>query len=172
MPHAQSRSRLTAWTNAVSMRAAQLRWAADAACASRLRVDPRTAPSHRGKRRISRGCRRGGERSPAGREARLRSPAAGRCLPLAGAKCGAGARAAAPWQAAAARFGCTGIDFEVQRQPFGTVLVIGPGNYPLFLPAVHALHALVAGNAVLLKPAPGTRRRRARLRPPRLRRRP
>jgi aldehyde dehydrogenase (NAD+) len=49
-----------------------------------------------------------------------------------------------------------GLRFEVQRKPFGTVLVIGPGNYPLFLPAVHALHALVAGNAVLLKPAPGT----------------
>jgi acyl-CoA reductase-like NAD-dependent aldehyde dehydrogenase len=46
---------------------------------------------------------------------------------------------------------------EVQRQPFGVVLVIGPRNYPLFLPAVHALQALVAGNAVLLKPAPGTR---------------
>ena len=50
-----------------------------------------------------------------------------------------------------------GHSFEVQRQPLGIVLVIGPGNYPLFLPAVHALHALVAGNAVLLKPAPGTR---------------
>jgi acyl-CoA reductase-like NAD-dependent aldehyde dehydrogenase len=49
-----------------------------------------------------------------------------------------------------------GVDFEVQRQPFGLVLVIGPGNYPLFLPAVHALHALVGGNAVRLKPAPGT----------------
>ena len=47
-----------------------------------------------------------------------------------------------------------GVTFQVQRQPFGTVLVIGPGNYPLFLPGVHALHALVAGNAVLLKPAP------------------
>ncbi len=47
--------------------------------------------------------------------------------------------------------------FEVQRQPFGVVLVIGPGNYPLFLPAIHSLHALVAGNAVLLKPAPGAR---------------
>jgi aldehyde dehydrogenase (NAD+) len=47
--------------------------------------------------------------------------------------------------------------FEVQRQPFGTILVIGPANYPLFLPAVQALHALVAGNAVLLKPAPHTR---------------
>ncbi len=50
-----------------------------------------------------------------------------------------------------------GVSFEVTRQPFGLVLVIGPGNYPLFLPAVHSLHALVAGNAVLLKPAPGTR---------------
>lgn len=50
-----------------------------------------------------------------------------------------------------------GVDFEVRRLPFGTVLVIGPGNYPLFLPAVHALHALAAGNAVRLKPAPGTR---------------
>jgi acyl-CoA reductase-like NAD-dependent aldehyde dehydrogenase len=54
-------------------------------------------------------------------------------------------------------FWMQGVSFEVQRQPFGTVLVIGPGNYPLFLPAVHSLHALVAGNAVLLKPAPGTR---------------
>jgi acyl-CoA reductase-like NAD-dependent aldehyde dehydrogenase len=54
-------------------------------------------------------------------------------------------------------FWLRGFSFEVQRQPFGLVLVIGPGNYPLFLPAVHSLHALVAGNAVLLKPAPGTR---------------
>ncbi len=54
-------------------------------------------------------------------------------------------------------FWMQGVTFEVQRQPFGMVLVIGPGNYPLFLPAVHSLHALVAGNAVLLKPAPGTR---------------
>ena len=50
-----------------------------------------------------------------------------------------------------------GHSFEVQRQPLGTVLVIGPGNYPLFLPAVHSLQAFVAGNFVLLKPAPGTR---------------
>ena len=54
-------------------------------------------------------------------------------------------------------FWMQGVTFEVQRQPFGLVFVIGPANYPLFLPAVHALHALVAGNAVLLKPAPGTR---------------
>ena len=54
-------------------------------------------------------------------------------------------------------FWMQGVTFEVQRQPFGLVLVIGPANYPLFLPAVHTLHALVAGNAVLLKPAPRTR---------------
>ena len=48
-----------------------------------------------------------------------------------------------------------GLSFEVQRKPFGIVLVVAPGNYPLFLPAVHALHALTAGNSVLLKPAPG-----------------
>ena len=54
-------------------------------------------------------------------------------------------------------FWMRGVSFAVQRQPFGLVLVIGPGNYPLFLPAVHALHALVAGNAVLLKPAPRAR---------------
>ncbi len=43
----------------------------------------------------------------------------------------------------------------VEREPLGVILVIGPSNYPLFLPAVQALQALVAGNAVLLKPAPG-----------------
>jgi acyl-CoA reductase-like NAD-dependent aldehyde dehydrogenase len=51
-----------------------------------------------------------------------------------------------------------GMSFEVQRQPFGVVLVIGPANYPLFLPAVQTLHAVAAGNAVLLKPAPRTHR--------------
>lgn len=50
-----------------------------------------------------------------------------------------------------------GVSSQIQRQPVGLVLVIGPGNYPLFLPAIHSLQALVAGNAVLLKPAPGTR---------------
>lgn len=54
-------------------------------------------------------------------------------------------------------FWMSGLTFEVMRQPVGTVLVIGPGNYPLFLPAVQTLHALVAGNAVRLKPAPATR---------------
>jgi acyl-CoA reductase-like NAD-dependent aldehyde dehydrogenase len=36
--------------------------------------------------------------------------------------------------------------------PLGVVLVIGPSNYPLFLPGVQALQALAAGNAAVLKP--------------------
>ena len=45
---------------------------------------------------------------------------------------------------------------EIRREPVGVVLVVGPSNYPLFLPSVQALQALAAGNAVLIKPAPGT----------------
>jgi len=36
------------------------------------------------------------------------------------------------------------------------VLILAAGNYPLLLAGVQALQALVAGNAVLWKPAPGT----------------
>ncbi len=49
----------------------------------------------------------------------------------------------------------SGVRSEIHREPFGVVLVIGPGNYPLFLPGVQVIQALVAGNAVLLKPAAG-----------------
>lgn len=45
-----------------------------------------------------------------------------------------------------------GVELEVRREPLGIVLVIGPANYPFFLPAVHAMQALVAGNAVMVKP--------------------
>jgi acyl-CoA reductase-like NAD-dependent aldehyde dehydrogenase len=48
-----------------------------------------------------------------------------------------------------------GVRSEVQREPFGVVLIIGPGNYPLLLPGVQLLQAVAAGNAVLVKP--GTR---------------
>jgi len=48
-----------------------------------------------------------------------------------------------------------GVATEVRREPMGVVLVVGPGNYPLFLPAAQALQALAAGNAVWIKPAPG-----------------
>ncbi len=48
-----------------------------------------------------------------------------------------------------------GVHSEVRRVPFGTVLVIGPANYPLFLPGVQALQGLAAGNAVIWKPGRG-----------------
>lgn len=44
------------------------------------------------------------------------------------------------------------VDVEVRREPFGVVLLVGPSNYPLFLIGVQTLQALVAGNAVILKP--------------------
>lgn len=47
------------------------------------------------------------------------------------------------------------VSAETTREPIGVVLIIAPANYPLFLPGVQVLQALAAGNAVLLKPAPG-----------------
>ncbi len=46
----------------------------------------------------------------------------------------------------------SGIRITVDHRPHGLVLIVGPSNYPLFLPGVQVLQALVAGNAVLLKP--------------------
>ena len=48
-----------------------------------------------------------------------------------------------------------GVRSEIHREPFGVILVIGPGNYPLLLPCVQIIQALAAGNAVLLKPGIG-----------------
>ena len=50
-----------------------------------------------------------------------------------------------------------GIETVVHRVPLGTVLVIGPANYPLFLPGVQTLQALAAGNTVVWKPGTGGR---------------
>ncbi len=50
-----------------------------------------------------------------------------------------------------------GVETAVHRVPFGTVLVIGPANYPLFLPGVQTRQALAAGNAVVWKPGAGGR---------------
>ncbi len=47
-----------------------------------------------------------------------------------------------------------GVSAEIRREALGAVLILAPGNYPLFLPGVQALQAIVAGNAVALKPAP------------------
>ncbi len=48
-----------------------------------------------------------------------------------------------------------GCAAEVVREPLGVILVLGPSNYPLFLPGVQVLQALAAGNAVVLKPGLG-----------------
>jgi acyl-CoA reductase-like NAD-dependent aldehyde dehydrogenase len=48
-----------------------------------------------------------------------------------------------------------GVQAEIRREPAGVVLVLGPSNYPLFLPGAQVLQALAAGNAVCAKPAPG-----------------
>ena len=48
-----------------------------------------------------------------------------------------------------------GVKSAVERVPLGTVLVIGPSNYPLFLPGVQVLQGLAAGNAVVWKPGTG-----------------
>ncbi len=49
-----------------------------------------------------------------------------------------------------------GTRSEIERIPHGIVLILAPGNYPLLLAGVQVLQALVAGNAVVWKPAPGT----------------
>ena len=52
-------------------------------------------------------------------------------------------------------FWLRGVDATVERAPLGTVLIIAPANYPLFLPGVQALQALAAGNTVVWKPGRG-----------------
>ena len=52
-------------------------------------------------------------------------------------------------------FWLSGVTAVVERVPFGSVLVIGPANYPLLLPGVQTLQALAAGNAVVWKPGRG-----------------
>ncbi|MEM9883501.1 MAG: aldehyde dehydrogenase family protein [Planctomycetota bacterium] len=56
-----------------------------------------------------------------------------------------------------------GVRGEVRREPYGTVLVIGPGNFPLLLTGVQVMQALAAGNRVVVKPAPGCRELTERL---------
>ena len=43
----------------------------------------------------------------------------------------------------------------VHRVPHGLVLILGTWNYPVFLTGVQILQALIAGNGVVVKPAPG-----------------
>lgn len=58
---------------------------------------------------------------------------------------GAGGRPAWLW----------GVRGTVRRVPFGVIAVVAPGNYRLLLAGVQILQALAAGNAVIVKPAPG-----------------
>lgn len=51
--------------------------------------------------------------------------------------------------------GLPALTIEIARAPLGTILVIGPSNYPLFLPGVQTLQAIAAGNAVQWKPGRG-----------------
>ncbi|BCJ69532.1 hypothetical protein Prubr_65530 [Polymorphospora rubra] len=44
----------------------------------------------------------------------------------------------------------------VEYLPYGVVGVIGPWNFPLGTPGAIVIHALAAGNAVILKPSPVT----------------
>jgi aldehyde dehydrogenase (NAD+) len=44
------------------------------------------------------------------------------------------------------------VELVTYREPFGTILIIGPANYPIFLVGVQVLQALAAGNAVVIKP--------------------
>ncbi len=49
----------------------------------------------------------------------------------------------------------TGVAAEIHRVALGHVLVIGPSNFPLFIPGSHVLQALAAGNRVTWKPGVG-----------------
>ena len=42
---------------------------------------------------------------------------------------------------------------RILREPHGVIAIVSPWNYPLSIPAVDALAALVTGNAVVLKPS-------------------
>ncbi len=48
-----------------------------------------------------------------------------------------------------------GTRLTIERAPLGVVLILAPGNYPLLLAGVQAVQALVAGNAVAVKPPHG-----------------
>lgn len=52
-------------------------------------------------------------------------------------------------------FWLAGHRLTISREPLGTVLIIGPFNYPLMLAGIQAAAALVAGNAVIIKPGQG-----------------
>ena len=52
-------------------------------------------------------------------------------------------------------FWLTGLDTTIERVPLGSILILAPYNYPLLLPGVQAVQAIVAGNTVVWKPGRG-----------------
>jgi acyl-CoA reductase-like NAD-dependent aldehyde dehydrogenase len=48
-----------------------------------------------------------------------------------------------------------GVEVDIDREPFGVVLIVAPSNYPLMLPGIQTLQALAAGNSVIVKPGAG-----------------
>ncbi|MDR7167028.1 acyl-CoA reductase-like NAD-dependent aldehyde dehydrogenase [Nocardia kruczakiae] len=59
-----------------------------------------------------------------------------------------------PWEET--RSGLLGADITVRREPVGVVAAIVPWNMPMFTTVVKLIPALLAGCAVVLKPAPET----------------
>jgi acyl-CoA reductase-like NAD-dependent aldehyde dehydrogenase len=59
------------------------------------------------------------------------------------------------WPASPFPLWLKGVELEIRRDPLGVVLIVGPSNYPLMLPGIQAVQALVAGNSVILKPGTG-----------------
>lgn len=51
----------------------------------------------------------------------------------------------------------------LHHRPLGVILIIGPGNYPFLLPLAEVAMALVAGNAVIIKPSEFTPRTAAKI---------
>jgi aldehyde dehydrogenase (NAD+) len=89
---------------------------------------------------------------------------AAECLPTADACVWLAKRAAKVLKPRRSGGWWKGVSLRVERKPLGVVLVIGAGNYPLFLLAIPAIQALAAGNAVLLKPSPAAGGLAAKLR--------
>ncbi len=50
-----------------------------------------------------------------------------------------------------------GTQLTIHREAVGLIMIVGPSNYPLMLPGISAIEALVAGNAVICKPGQGGR---------------
>jgi betaine-aldehyde dehydrogenase len=49
--------------------------------------------------------------------------------------------------------GFMGKTHRIEREPVGTVAVIGPGNFPFSIPVMQAVSALLCGNSIFLKPS-------------------